>query len=98
LESQDSRQDELSGAGQVAERAGAIVSDHVRSIIDSAQARADEVTSEAESEARALRAQAHGTASTVLERIDTFESTLGDRVNGLREEAAAVSESGKERS
>ena len=94
----DPGQDERAGAAQVAERASTIVRDHVRSIIEAAQARADAVTSAAESDAGALRAQAHDAASNVLEQMDALESKLGDRMSGLRGEAASVSETQKERS
>ena len=98
MEPQDAKQGELSGAADVAERASSIVTDHVRSIIDSAQARAADVTREAESDARELRAEAHQAATQVLERIDSLEDTLGSALAGLRDESASVSETLKDRS
>ncbi len=79
--------DELVQAVEAADRAGAIVTDHVRSIIDAAESRAAEIEQNAKQEAEDIRRQAHASARRLLERIDAMEGQLGDLVNSLRREA-----------
>jgi cell division septum initiation protein DivIVA len=79
--------DELLQAVEAADRAGAIVTDHVRSIIDAAESRAAEIEQNAKQEAEDVRRQAHASASRLLERIDAMEGQLGDLVSSLRREA-----------
>lgn len=79
--------DELTKAVEAADRAGSIVTDQVRSIIEGAQARADEITGSARQDADEIRRQAHGSASRLLERIDAMEGQLGSLVGSLRREA-----------
>lgn len=86
-----SEEDDLSRAVEAADRAGAIVTDHVRSIIDAAQARADEIERSARDEADELRSQAEKSARRVLERIDAVEGHLGKLVTGLRRDADNIS-------
>lgn len=85
------QQDELSRAVEAAERAGSIVSEHVRSIIDAAQTRATEIERNAQQEAQEIRTEAYEAASRVLQRIDSLEDRLGDVVSGLRGDADALS-------
>ncbi len=86
------QQDELSRAVEAADRAGSIVTDHVRSIIDAAQVRAAEIERNAQDEANAIRTQAYEAASRVLERIDSMEGQLGALVAELREETSKLSD------
>jgi hypothetical protein len=79
--------DELAQAIEAADRAGAIVTDHVRSIIDAAQSRANEIEQNARQDAEETRRQAHASAVRLLERVDAMESQLGELVTGLRREA-----------
>ena len=88
---QGMQQDELSRAVEAAERAGSIVSEHVRSIIDAAQTRATEIERNAQQEAQEIRTEAYEAASRVLQRIDSLEDRLGDVVSGLRGDADALS-------
>lgn len=80
-------QDEFTRAVEAADRAGSIVSEHVRSIIDAAQKRAAEIDRTAQQEAESIRTEAYEAAQRVLERIDALEGQLGSLVNGLRDEA-----------
>jgi len=91
VNSHGAQQEELSRAVEAADRAGSIVTDHVRSIIDAAQARAGEIERNAQEEAEAIRTQAYEAAIRVLERIDSMEARLGALVTGLREESSKLS-------
>ena len=84
-------QEELTRAVEAADRAGSIVTEHVRSIIDAAQQRAAEIDRTAQQEAESIRTEAYEAAQRVLERIDSLEGQLGGLVNGLREEAGSIS-------
>lgn len=88
---QGTSQDELSRAVEAAERAGSIVTDHVRSIIDAAQTRAAEIERAAQQEAQEIRTEAYEAANRVLERIDSLEERLGGLVSGLRSDANSLS-------
>lgn len=90
-ETQDVHQDELSRAVEAADRAGSIVTDHVRSIIDAAQTRAAEIERNAQREADEIRTEAYEAATRVLERIDSLESRLGGVISELRSDAAGLS-------
>lgn len=79
--------DDLMQAVEAADRAGAIVTDHVRSIIDAAQSRAAEIEQGARKDAEEVRRQAHSGATRLLERIDAMEGQLGALVHNLRREA-----------
>lgn len=76
---------------EAAERAGSIVTEHVRSIVDAAETRAAEIERAAQRDAAEIRGQAHEAARRVLERIDTLEGHLGTLVAGLRREADNLS-------
>lgn len=84
-------QEELSRAVEAADRAGSIVTEHVRSIIDAAQTRAAEIERNAQQDADAIRTEAYEAAERVLERIDSLEGRLGGLVSGLRSEASSLS-------
>jgi len=88
---QDNQGDDLTRAVEAAERAGSIVTEHVRSIIDAAQTRAGEIEREAQREADTIRTDAYEAANRVLERIDSVEGRLGTLVSGLRDEAGSLS-------
>ena len=90
-ELQGTQQDDLSRAVEAAERAGSIVTDHVRSIIDAAQTRAAEIERKAQDEAREIRTEAYESANRVLERLDSLEDRLGGLVSGLRQDASRLS-------
>lgn len=93
-----SEEDDLSRVVEAADRAGAIVTDHVRSIVDAAQARADEIERAANAEANEVRRNAEEAARRVLERIDAMEGSLGSLVATLRKEADIVSSQVQRRS
>lgn len=84
-------QDDLSRAVEAAERAGSIVTDHVRSIIDAAETRATEIERAATDDADQIRSEAFEAANRVLERIDALEGRIGDLVQGLRSETGSLS-------
>ena len=90
-DAQSMDQDELTRAIEAADRAGSIVTEHVRSIIDAAQQRAAEMDRTAQQEAESIRTEAYEAAQRVLERIDSLEGQLGGLVSGLREEAGNLS-------
>jgi vacuolar-type H+-ATPase subunit H len=75
---------EIAGA---ADRAGSIVTDQVRSIIENAEQRAAEIRRHAEDDARKTREAAYEVATEVLERIDALGGPLAELVNDLRAEA-----------
>lgn len=87
VDRQGRENDELLQAAEAADAAGGIVTDHVRSIIDAAQARAEEIEQAARREAEAITKNAHTGAVRLLERIDSMEGQLGGLVASLRREA-----------
>lgn len=78
---------ELSQAVEAADRAGSIVTDQVRSIVDAARSRAIEIEQSAHQDAADIRREAHSGAVRLLERIDAIEGQLGTLVASLRREA-----------
>ncbi len=84
---QGGENDEFVQAVEAANRAGAIVTDHVRSIIDAAQSRADAIERSARQDAEEIRKGAYEGATRLLERIDAMEGQLGTVVSNLRREA-----------
>ena len=97
MDPQGIRQADLARAVEASERAGSIVSDHVRAIIDAAQMRAGEIERNAQQEAQEIRSEAYEAANRVLERIDSIEGRLGNLVTGLRQEASSLSETNGQR-
>ncbi len=91
IDRRDAASNDLHQAVEAAERAGSIVTEHVRSIVDAAETRAAEIERSAQRDAAEMRSQAHEAARRVLERIDTLEGHLGTLVNGLRREADNLS-------
>ncbi len=87
VDRQGREDDELVQAVEAADRAGAIVTDHVRSIVEAAQARATEIEQAARRDAEEITKHAHSGAVRLLERIDSMEGQLGTLVAGLRREA-----------
>jgi len=76
---------------EAANRAGAIVSEQIRSMVESAETRATEIRQAAEQEADASRAAAHAATARILERIDALERPLGELVASLRREMDRLS-------
>ena len=74
-------------AAQAAERAGSVVSEQIKSIMEAAQARADEIEREARGEADRTREEALEAATRLLQQIDAMEGQLGTIVQSLRREA-----------
>jgi 3-dehydroquinate synthase class II len=72
---------------EAADRAGSIVTEHVRSIIDSAEERANEIRHKAEEDAHRTREAASQAAAAVLKRIDEAGAPLAGLVADLRTEA-----------
>jgi glutamyl-tRNA reductase len=70
-----------------ADRAGAIVTEHIRSIIEQAEANAEEIRRSAQEEAETIRQQAAGSASRMLDRIRAIEAPLAELVAELEREA-----------
>jgi cell division septum initiation protein DivIVA len=82
----DGAQD-LAQIGTAADRAGAMVTEQVRSIIEAAEKRAEEIRSSAERDADEMRKEAVAAAHRILDRLDAIEGPLGDLVTSLRREA-----------
>ncbi len=72
---------------QAADRAGAIVSEQIRSMMESAETRAREIRVTAEQEAEQMRSDAAASAGRILDRIDALERPLSDLVISLRRES-----------
>ena len=83
----DNDDDKVVQTLEAADRAGAMVTDHVRSIIDAAESRAVEIEQSSRRDAEEVRQEAHAGAMRLLERIDAMEGQLGDLVASLRREA-----------
>ena len=78
-------------AVEAAERAGSVVSEQIKSIMEAAQARAAEIERSAEGEAAATRQEAAEAASRLLGQIDEMEGHLSGLVQSLRKEADQLS-------
>ena len=76
---------------EAADRAGAIVTEHVRSIVDGAEERATEIRQKAEEDAQKIREAASQAAAAVLKRIDEVGAPLAELVADLRTEAERLS-------
>jgi len=78
-------------AVEAAERAGSVVSEQIRSIMEAAQAKADEIERDAQDEAERTRQQSAEAAGRLLEQIDEMEGHLSGLVQSLRREADQLS-------
>jgi flagellar biosynthesis/type III secretory pathway protein FliH len=76
---------------EAADRAGSIVTELVRSIIDGAEERAAEIRRKAEEDAQKTRDAAAQAAAAVLKRIDDAGAPLAELVADLRTEAERLS-------
>jgi hypothetical protein len=77
-------------ATEAANRAGAIVSEQIRAIMEQAEANAEEVRRDAEREAVEIRAQAAGSAARVIERIQALDGSLNELIAELRRETESL--------
>jgi vacuolar-type H+-ATPase subunit H len=75
---------------EAADRAGAIVTEQIRSIIGEAEANAEEIRRSAEVEAEAIRQRATESASRLLQRIDAINGPLAELAAELQREVAGV--------
>ena len=75
---------------EAADRAGALVTEHIRSIIDQAEANAEEIRLGAEREAQEIRERAAESAARLLDRINAIDGPLAELVADLRREAEAL--------
>ena len=75
---------------EAADRAGALVTEHIRSIIDQAETNAEEIRQGAEREAQEIRERAAESAARLLERINAIDGPLAELVSDLRREAEAL--------
>ena len=78
-------------AVEAAERAGSVVSEQIRSIMEAAQAKADEIERQAQEEADRSRQESAEAATRLLEQIDEMEGHLSGLVQSLRREADQLS-------
>ena len=74
-------------AVEAAERAGSVVSEQIRSIMEAAQAKATEIARQAQQEADRSRQESAEAATRLLEQIDEMEGHLSGLVQSLRREA-----------
>jgi hypothetical protein len=81
----------LSELTQAADRAGALVNEQIRSMMDSAEASARELREAAEQSADQTRAEAAATIARILERIDALEGPLTELVHSIRQEVDRLS-------
>ena len=87
LERQDVEQQNAMQVAEAADRAGAIVTEHIRSIIDQAEVNAEEIRRGAEQEADVIRRRAADSAVRMLERIKAIDEPLTELVAELQREA-----------
>ena len=78
-------------AVEAAERAGSVVSEQIRSIMEAAQAKAAEIERHAEEDASRIRKESAEAATRLLEQIDEMEGHLSRLVQSLRREADQLS-------
>jgi len=76
---------------EAANRAGALVTEQIRTIIDQAEAGATELRRNAEEEANAVRREAAESANRILERIRALDGPLSELVAELQREAERLS-------
>jgi hypothetical protein len=88
---QESDDQKLLQVAAAADRAGAIVSDHIRTLIEQAEANAEEIRSNAERDAVAIRRRAVEAASRVIQRIESIDGPLAELVNEIQREADSLS-------
>jgi vacuolar-type H+-ATPase subunit H len=89
----DRREVENENALQVSEaadRAGAIVTEQIRSIIEQAEVNAQEIRANAEREADAIRQRAAESAQRMLQRIEAIDGPLSELVAELQREAEGL--------
>jgi vacuolar-type H+-ATPase subunit H len=89
----DRREVENESALQVSEaadRAGAIVTEQIRSIIEQAEVNAQEIRANAEREADAIRQRAAESAQRMLQRIEAIDGPLSELVAELQREAEGL--------
>jgi molecular chaperone GrpE (heat shock protein) len=95
-ESELGRQDEESRAAlqvaEAADRAGAIVTEQIRGIIEQAQSGAAQIRESAERDAAAIRQRAAESASRLLERINAIDGPLSQLVAELQREAQSLTD------
>jgi cell division septum initiation protein DivIVA len=72
---------------EASDRAGALVAQHVRAIVDAAEADAARIRERAEEDARRIVRQAADAAARVLAEIDALDGPLSETVAGLRRQA-----------
>jgi hypothetical protein len=75
---------------EAADRAGAIVTEQIRSIIEQAQSGAAQIRESAERDAAAIRQRAAESASRLLERINAIDGPLSQLVSELQREAESL--------
>ena len=78
-------------AVEAAERAGSVVSEQIRSIMEAAQAKADEIERHAQDEAERSRQESTEATTRLLEQIDDMEGYLSGLVQSLRRESDQLS-------
>jgi cell division septum initiation protein DivIVA len=81
----ENRENDLQAA-EAADRAGAIVTEQIRSIIGEAEASAEEIRRNAEIEAEGIRQRAAESASRLLQRINAINGPLAALAAELQRE------------
>jgi cell division septum initiation protein DivIVA len=90
LDRQDADRQIVSQGAEVADRAGAIVTEQIRAIIEQAEANAEEIRRAAQVDAEAMTQRAAESASRMLERINAIDGPLSALVAELQREANSL--------
>jgi cell division septum initiation protein DivIVA len=90
LDHQDADRQIASQGAEVADRAGAIVTEQIRAIIEHAEANAVEIRAAAERDAEAMTQRAAESAARMLERINALDGPLSALVAELQREAEGL--------
>ena len=90
LDHQDADRQIASEGAEVADRAGAIVTEQIRAIIEHAEANASEIRASAVRDAEAMTQRAAESAARVLERINALDGPLSELVAELQREAESL--------
>jgi hypothetical protein len=87
LNRRDSENENAMEMAQAATRAGEMVTEHIRTLLEQAQAGAAELRRSAEEETDAIRTQAAASATRMIERIQALDAPLRELVSELQREA-----------
>jgi vacuolar-type H+-ATPase subunit H len=90
LDRQDADRQNATPVSEAADRAGAIVTEQIRSIIEQAEANAEDIRRTAQRDAEAMTRRAAESASRMIERINAIDGPLSALVADLQREADSL--------